>query len=150
MSTKLNINRLAKAFNVPPEAVISDDPLVPVVGHVGAGAEAHFSANSQGPFDEVPAPPNSTGVTVAVEVRGDSMGQFFNRWLVYYDDVRLPPTSDLIGKLCVVGLPDDRVLVKKLMKGSKYGLFHLLSANESPIEDVTVTWAAMVKAMTPR
>src|SRR5579864_2755297 len=31
-------------------------PLVPVVGFVGAGAEAHFYAEGQGPFDEVAAP----------------------------------------------------------------------------------------------
>src|SRR5262245_14134771 len=47
--------------------------MVRVVGYVGAGAQAHFYAVSQGDLDEVPAPPYSTDATVAVEIRGDSL-----------------------------------------------------------------------------
>lgn len=145
------IERAAKAFRVPEAVVIDAGAVVPVVGYVGAGALAHYYGNGQGPYDEeVPMPENGTPDTVAVEVRGDSLGPLFNHWLVYYDQVRTPPTMDMIGQLCVVGLADDRVLVKKLMRGSGPGTFHLLSATESPIEDVTIEWAAKVRAMTPR
>ena len=37
--------------------------------------------------------------------------------------VRRPVSADLIGKLCVVGRPDDRVLIKKIRQGSKPGLY---------------------------
>ena len=123
---------------------------VKVVGYVGAGAETHFYAVAQGDLDEVPAPEGSIGATVAVEIRGDSLGSLFDRWLVFYDEVRSPVTPDLIGKLCVVGLADDRVLIKKVRQGSREGLYRLLSEREPPIEDVAVEWAAKVKNMVPR
>lgn len=123
--------------------------MVPVKGYVGAGAQAHFYAVDPGDLDEVPAPPGSTTKTVAAEIRGDSLGELFNQWLVFYDDVRSPVTPDLIGKLCICGLVDGRVLVKKLRAGRK-GLFTLVSAQAEPIENVAIEWAARVKAMTPR
>lgn len=139
----------AKAFNVSESDVISDRHTVPLVGYVGAGAVAHYF-EAQGPFDEVPMPENGNERTVAVEARGDSLGPFFNQWLVYYDEVRNPPTPDMIGALCVVETVDERVLVKKLMRGSRPGTFHLLSQTESPIEDVELVWAARVTSMAPR
>jgi|SRR5215510_876445 len=125
-------------------------PKVPVAGYVGAGAEAHFYAVAQGDLDEVDAPEGSTKETVAVEIRGDSLGTFFDRWLVFYDDVRSPVTPDLVGKLCVVGLRDGRVLIKKLQRSRVHGQFNLVSQAEPPITDATVDWAARVKSMTPR
>lgn len=123
---------------------------VPVVGYVGAGAEAHLFSEGQGPFDLVEAPEGSTDTTVAVEIRGESLGSFFDRWLVFYDDVRDPVTTDLIGKICVCGLPDGRVLIKKLARGQQKGLYTLHSQFEPPIYDVGVLWAAKVKTMVPR
>ena len=72
---------------------------VPLVGYVGAGAEAHFYADAQGPFDEVPAPDAASGHTVAVQIRGHSLGALFDNWLVFYDDVRDPPGDDLVGRM---------------------------------------------------
>lgn len=123
---------------------------VALVGYVGAGAEAHFYAISQGDLDRVPAPMDVTPTTVAVEIRGPSIGEMFDRWLVYYDDVRSPITQDLIGKLCVVGLSDSRILVKKIRRSKQQGRFDLLSENEAPIEAVTIEWAAKVKQMAPQ
>nr|DAH75456.1 MAG TPA: helix-turn-helix domain protein [Caudoviricetes sp.] len=143
------IEQAAKAFNVSSSDVISDRLTVPLVGFVGAGAQAHFF-DAQGPFDEVPMPENGNERTVAVEARGDSLGPFFNQWVIYYDEIRNPPTHDLIGALCVVELSDERVLVKKLMRGNRPGYFHLLSQTESPIEDVELVWAARVTSMAPR
>lgn len=123
---------------------------VHLVGYVGAGAETHFFANDQ-PLDEVEAPIGATDSTVAVEIRGDSLGTFFDRWLVFYDDVRRPVTTDLVNKLCVVGLTDGRILIKKLQRSkAARHLFHLLSQTEPPILDVQVEWAARVKHMVPK
>ncbi len=145
------MDKISGAMGVAPAELLPSLPLtVPVVGYVGAGAEAHFYGDGQGPIGEVPAPDGATEDTVAVEVRGESLGAFFDRWLVFYDDVRRPATYDLVGKLCVVGLFDDRVLIKKLMRSREAGLFHLLSQTEAPILDVSIDWAAMVKQMVPR
>lgn len=124
--------------------------LVPLVGYVGAGAATHFFAQDSGQLDEVPAYDGASDATVAVEIRGDSLGSFFDRWLVYYDDVRRPVTHDLINKLCVVGLEDGRILIKKIQRSKSRGLFHLLSQTEDPIFDIEIAWAARVKSMVPR
>lgn len=123
----------------------------PVVGYVGAASKAHFYAVSQGELERVPAPDYATARTVAVEIRGKSLGPFFDRWLVFYDDVRSPITDDLIGALCVVGLNDDRILIKKVAK-QQNGNFTLYSQldSEPPIKDAIIAWAARVRGMTPR
>jgi hypothetical protein len=125
-------------------------PMVKVVGYVGAGAKTYRYDVDPGVLDEVPAPEGSTAATVAVEIRGDSLGSVFDRWLVFYDRVESPVTPDLLNQLCVVGLADKSVLVKKVRQGSRPGLYHLLSEREPPIEDVAVEWAARVKAMVQR
>jgi transcriptional regulator with XRE-family HTH domain len=134
------------------ESVInaSEAPAISVVGYVGAGAKTHFYAVAQGDLDEVPAPDGTTQKTVAVEIRGDSLGALFDRWLVLYDDVRSPVTPDLIGRLCVVGLKDERILIKKLHRGKAPGTFDLISEREEPVRGVEVEWAAKVKTMVPR
>ncbi len=139
---------------VPPD--VSGDrhpgPTVRVVGYVGAGAAAHFYAVAQGELDEVPAPEDASPETVAVEIRGNSLGELFDRWLLFYDTVHRPVTIDLIGHLCVVGLSDDRVLVKKIRRAisGRKGRFDLHSNFEEPIRDVEIEWGARVKSMVPR
>ena len=95
-------------------------------------------------LDQVPAIDGATEKTVAVLIQGSSLGSVFHGWLAYYDDVRRPVTPDLHRALCVVGLPDERILIKKLHPSQTPGLYDLLSA-EDPIEGVRVEWAAKVK-----
>lgn len=140
----------AKAFGVAEASVIENRKAVPVVGYVGAGSLAHYYGDSDDPGEDAPMPQNGTPETVAVEIRGDSLGTLFSKWLVYYNEVRLPPTDDMMRKLCVVGLSDGRVLVKQMLKGSRPGRYHLVSQTEGVIEDAHVAWAAIVIAMSPR
>lgn len=120
---------------------------VKLIGYVGAGAAAHYYDEAD--LGTVPAPDGATPDTVAMEIRGESLGALFEHWLVYYDDVRSPITPDLIGRLCVVGLVDGRVLVKKIQRAKTPGLYHLLSNTEAPILDAEVVWAARVNSMVP-
>jgi transcriptional regulator with XRE-family HTH domain len=141
----------------PPRLFAADDvtqatnglPAIPVIGYVGAGGFAYRYAVGQGDLDKI-EPEQTTSQTVAVEVRGDSLGRSFDRWLVFYDDAGNPVTESLIGSLCVVGLADDRVLIKTLRRGSRAGLFTLESNSEPPIKDTPIAWAAQVRAMRPR
>ena len=156
--------RYGRFFGVTPEWLLtgrkpfpSDEPEEPmpgpkvrVVGYVGAGSEAHIYAVAQGDLDEVDPPRGSTEDTVAVEIRGESLGAFFNRWLVFYDDVRRPVTPDLIGELCVVGLEDGRVLIKQVQRSRTDGLCNLISSVDKPILDVAVEWAAKVNSIARR
>ena len=153
-------DRYAKAFRVAAEWILygksktrpapDKRPQVPLVGYVGAGAEASFFGD-QGELDRVYGPEWASDSTVAVEVRGESLGALFDRWLVFYDDVHRPVTTDQIGKLCVVGLSDGRTLIKQIKKSrGRTGLYHLISNNDAPILDVEVEWAAKVRSMEPR
>lgn len=123
---------------------------VPVKGYVGAGAEAHFYAISNEDFEEVEAPPGATDRTIAVEIRGKSFGPLMDTWLVFYDDIRSPVTDDLIGRVCVVGLSDDRILIKKIVRNRDGGFDLLSNSHEEPIRDVSIEWAAKVTDMRPR
>lgn len=154
--TRDDVQRVATALDVPLvqlEGGVSagERPrTVPVVGYVGAGAEAHYYATGDGELDRVQAPEGSNLKTVAVEIRGLSLGPLFEHWLVYYDDVRSPVTEDLYGRLCVVGLPDDRILVKRIRPARTPGYYHLESNSEPTMPDEEVIWAARVRNMTPR
>lgn len=135
------IDRVAAYLGSPPPI---GDP-VPIVGYVRAGSEAVLYNEGQGPFDEAPMPPGGGPKTVAVRVQGESMsGRIENGDLVYYDDRHDPPTEAMLNKLCIVGLPDGRVLVKRLLRGSQPGLYHLLSMFGEPVTDTPVDWAARV------
>lgn len=149
-----DVSRIADALGVPLSILEalgeSTDSVVPLVGYVGAGAVATLFRDSQGPFDQVLAPRDATQNTVAVEVRGASLGPAFDQAVIFYDDVRSPVTPDLHGRLCVVGLTDGRVLVKILRAGAD-GRYHLLSNTaEEPLLDQDIAWAARVKDIRPR
>src|SRR5262245_48497641 len=157
--------RYARRFGVTPEWLLTgwghgpgDDPdaplpdrvlalKVPVLGYVGAGSTAHFYDLTQGELDEVTPPEGATESTVAVEIKGHSMGSFLNHWLVFYDNVQRPMTDDLIGELCVVGLKDGRVLLKQIQAGRTKAAYNLIAATEKPIENVAIEWAARVNSM---
>ncbi|RAI40132.1 phage repressor protein [Rhodoplanes roseus] len=133
-----------------PRAKREGQRVVRVVGYVGAGDAAHYYAVAQGDLDEIPVPDGLPRGTVAVEIRGDSLGRLFNRWLAFYEDVRRPVTEDQIGRLCVVGLPDDRVLIKQLRSARSGQGYDLISqADESTITDVEPSWAAVVIRLEP-
>lgn len=131
----------------------SDRPgTVPVVGFAGASPDGAIAyGEGDGNFGEVALPYGAGPDTVAIEVRGDSMrGIAEDGWLVFYEERREPPTDDLIGDYCVIGLPDGRVLIKKLARGRKRRHFDLESAAAATIYDAKVAWAAPVTAIVPR
>ena len=124
---------------------------VPLIGYVGAGSVAPYYASTDDGLGEVDAPEDATETTVAAEIRGVSLGPALDRWLVFFDEQRFPVTPDLHGQLCVVGLPDDRVLVKVLRPAGDPNHFHLISNGaEEPIFYQEVLWAAKVTGMKPR
>lgn len=123
---------------------------VRLVGYVGAGSEMHYYRLADEEYEEVPAPRRVTDRTVAVEIRGKSMGPAVSGWLVFYDDIHSEVSPALHGRLCVVGLSDDRILVKRIQSQGN-GLFTLLSnSDEAPIEDAQIEWAALVTSLEPR
>lgn len=150
---KAVIDKYAKAYRVSRAWLATGEGskgerLVPVVGHVGAGA-VYYPFEPGEPADDVPAPEGANDNTVAAEIRGDSLGSLFDRWLVFYDRVEAKPDSSMLNRLCVIGLEDDRVMVKQIRRG-RDGLYNLFSNFDPPVYDVAVRWCAVVKNMSPR
>lgn len=147
--TREDVQRIADALRLPAAELEGQAPArgrtVPLVGYVGAGAEAHYYSSADEGLGEVDAPEHASGNTVAAEIHGVSLGPAFDRWLVFYDDVRSPVTPDLHGQLCVVGLPSGQVLVKLIRPAGAPNRYHLISnSSEDPIFDQEVSWAALV------
>lgn len=118
---------------------------VPIVGYAGAGGEARFLPIEDEDALNVYAP---TG-TVAVKVKGVSLGAPYDGWYALYRDRREPFTDDLYGQLCVVGTDDERVLVKWVRPGRGIGV-QLHSGIGEIEEDVTLLWAAPVISLQPK
>ena len=144
------IRLASEAYGVDPGEVVTERlATVPVAGYVGAGTEMHFYSEGQGPLDEVPAPDGASAHTVAAEIRGQSLGPLFDRWRVFFDDRREEVTDDLLGRLCVVGLADGRVLVKLVQRGRREGRFTLHGQFGDAVLDAEVAWAARVISIAP-
>lgn len=126
------------------------EKLTPVVGYALAGGDGVVFSGGQGPFEDVPAPTGATEKTVAVRIKGTSMGRLLDGWLAFYDDRREPPDESFAGELCICELEDGRVLIKTLRAGRAKGLWHLDSQTEPIILDQRVAWAAKVLEMRPR
>lgn len=115
-----------------------------IKGYVGANGTTGFYTLAHDSFEVLPAGPMDPPNAVALEIMGTSAGRWFNRGFAVYSDVRSPVTEDMIGKPCVVWLPDGRVLLKEIRRNGKF--FDLLSndSGEPPIEKVKIVSAAKV------
>lgn len=157
--SKDKAERYGRAFGVDPSWLLYGrgrqsspaEPLVPIIGRVGADTEGTvIHTDGQHGYDMVPIPPGGSPKAAALEVTGDSM-----RWLaangslVYIEDQRTPPTEDMIGYYAVLEIEDGRVLFKRLLRGTKPGLYSLMSQEGPPIEDVRIVWAAEPTAIIP-
>lgn len=149
--TKTWAERIAPHLNCSAEQLLFEAANVPIVGLVGAGGEAQMYQDGHGNYGEAPRPPGTGSSTVALEVRGDSMpGIAENEWLVYYDDVREGITPDLIGELCVVGIADGGVFIKRVYRAKDADLYDLISTGAEPKRNQKIAWAAKVTWIKPR
>jgi len=126
--------------------------MLPVVGLVGAGASVFpYDDFPKGDgMDHIERPEFIKGQAVAVEVRGDSLLPVAeDGWRLIYSGEQTLTESEILNRLCVVQLEDGRALVKRVMRGSQPGRYHLVSTNAPMIEDVALQWAAPVKAIIP-
>lgn len=142
------IPKIAQYLGVAPPSIEGAARIVGFAGHDADGAVLFVGRDDEG---EARMPAGGTKDTVAVQVAGNAMrGVAQDGWLLYYEDLRKPPGDDMLGELCVVGLADERVLVKYLHRGSGPRLFDLESATAPTQRDVAVLWAALVTAIIPR
>jgi len=149
----------AAAFGVSPEwlydaagaARPAVEGFVPVVGSVGANPDGTvLFALGHDPADLVPIPPGGSDQARALKVVGHSMrGVADDGAIIYFEDQRTAPSPDMLGHVVVVELETDEVLVKRLLRGSRPGLYDLESAAAPMRHDARLRWAAHITAIIP-
>ena len=148
------------AFGVRPEWLYEADGAmlptaepghVPIVGRVGANPEGLvLYATGHGPTDLAPIPPGGTEDARALLVVGHSMrGLADDGALIYFEDQKAAPTPDMLGHVVVVELDTEEVLVKRLLRGSRSGLYDLESIAGPTRQDARLRWAAHITAIIP-
>lgn len=146
----------AKAYGVRPEWLYDGlGPMrgstVPVIGSVGADPEGVvLLAQGDSSLDLVPTPPGGSDKAVALRVRGHSMGQVAEDGaLIYFEHQETAPTPNMLGHVVVVEIDTDEVLIKRLLRGSRRGVYDLESISGPTRHDVKIRWAARISAIIP-
>lgn len=150
----------AAAFGVRPEWLYDAvgpmrstgaEGLAPIIGRVGANPEGDvLLATGQGSGELAPIPPGGTEKAVALRVSGHSMrGLADDGALIYFEDQRSSPSPDMLGHVVVVETDTDEVLVKRLLRGSRPGLYDLESLAGPTRRDARLRWAAHITAIIP-
>lgn len=150
----------AAAFSVRPEWLYDAagpmrstgaEGLAPIIGRVGANPEGDvLLATGQGSGELAPIPPGGTEKAVALRVSGHSMrGLADDGALIYFEDQRSSPSPDMLGHVVVVETDTDEVLVKRLLRGSRPGLYDLESLAGPTRRDARLRWAAHITAIIP-
>lgn len=150
--------RYAKFFRVNLEWLVSGTgPMrssvrIPLVGHVGAGAEVYpDDAYPLGHAAEmIEAMPSGLDECVAVTIRGTSMHPLGDGWIVIYSRHQDGVPEDCINKLCVVKIHEGPTLLKTVQRGRAAKHWNLESWNAPLRENVRLDWAARVIDIRPR
>lgn len=123
--------------------------VVPIVGYVSAG-------DAFTPIEDEDPKARSEHVTiafddlakVAVIVRGDSMVPAYRPGDVIVGTVRSKrDLMNAVGKDCIIRTANGEGYVKRVMRGTKPGLFRLRSYNSAydDMDDVEIEWAAPIR-----
>lgn len=157
---------IAKALKVSPSQILGftpdsvyesrvQQPQVPVVGQVGAGAEV-FPVDDHAKGDGlemVDCPINmNPRKTIALQVVGESMEPLISQgFLLFYDERHYGVPADYLGKICVVKIVEGPTLVKRIKRGSATGRYRLICINPAENEiEAEIEWSAIVKTMVQR
>lgn len=131
------------------DRVLSERPdgaTIEVTHFVGAGDQV-FPVPGDAPIGYVPSPPGYQNGG-AVAIRGDSAQPMFSdRDLLFYKGWEDPPSSRRLPvRPVLIQLDDGRSLLKRMLGGTKRGLYHLLSINPATpvIADVSVRMVAKI------
>jgi transcriptional regulator with XRE-family HTH domain len=115
---------------------------VPFLGHIDQDSGFLLQIDGSAESD-VPAPPGATEFTVAIRARGG--GRIIRDGaLLYFENRRQLATDEMIGKLCVVAIDEDRIVVRRVEPGTKTGHYNLFTFVETPTAEVQPLWAAEI------
>lgn len=128
---------------------------IPVVGHVGAGAEVDLVdvfEKGDGLYRIACPPQLSPRGIVAVEVAGDSMVPVYvPGTILFYTRATLGVPAEAIGHICVCEDDENHAWVKQVRIGREEGTFTLVSMNPDyeHRHAVRLNWAAPVRFPLP-
>ena len=113
---------------------------------IGAGGRLFVDAQEY----EVAAPRGQSGADLeAAVIDGDGLRPLPSGWHVHFRRAPSDPET-MIGQLAVVRFAgSSQPLVREIRRGTQAGLYTLLGWNASPIDDVEITAAHRIEAMTP-
>lgn len=149
--------RYARAFKIrwewllegdgAPDEVKTNTTKVRIIGLVGAGGEVNEAY-----FDELtevevmmPLPPE----VVAYQIHGNSMLPKYDPGDVIIVSESPSPIDIILGDIAMVVTKEGKRYLKRVLRGSKAGLFNLESFNAPTMEDVEITEAAVVYLIVP-
>lgn len=100
------------------------------------------------PAVTVPRPEEGEDL-VACVVRGYNSGAIQDGWVVYFNDLKLPPTDGLVGKLVMARTKDGRMVLRTMKRGRKPGTWDIFTATGPAELDVELLWAQEVLWVKP-
>jgi hypothetical protein len=120
-----------------------------IAGRIGAGAEIlpEFEQAPPEGFFEVEAPFTLPDDALAFEVEGESMLPRYDPGDVIVCWKEGSDAEALLGWEAAVRTHDGRRFLKRILRGSKRGLYDLESHNSPTIHDVKIEWVAGIAAV---
>lgn len=145
----------ARAYRVEPTWILYGGPnpkakvapsTVKIWGLVGANPEGRVLFSSgQDTGDAVLLSGGGSTDVIALEVKGHSMAGFADDGaLIFFRERHSSLPKSFLGKVVVCQTRTGEVLVKRLLKGSRPGVYDLESIVGPTMEDVEIEWAALV------
>jgi hypothetical protein len=123
------------------------EPTTLLLGRVGANAASTVLYSTGDPTNSVVPALNWAPDAVAVQVSGDSCGEIYpDGSLLWFERQDTPPSPDLIGEIVVLETEEGHVLVKRLERGEKRGLYDLKSVVGETLRGQRLKWAARILA----
>lgn len=90
----------------------------------------------------VPRPDDSPAL-VACVVRGYNSGAIQDGWIVYFNNLELPPTDDLVGKLVMVKSTGSEILLRTIKRGRLPNRWDLFTTTGPAMLDIEhYAWSA--------
>lgn len=131
--------------------VAGDEKLIRIRGSVGASTEGRvLFATGDASIDFALMPPGATPGSAALRVSGGSMAGVADEGsLIFYDETHTPPTPDMLGHVVVVETVEGDVLVKRLLRGERKGVYDLESTGAPLMPGRKLRWAAHILAVVP-
>lgn len=154
--SKDKATRYGRAFGVEPSWLLygkgrqaaPSEALIPIIGQVNDDTEGTIIP-PKGESDRVPLPAGGTEHTRAVEMIS-AFGQQFapSGSILYFEDERRLPTPEIIGHPSIVEDERGHLMLCRIFKGSRPGVYDLELRSGEIMQDVNPKWAEEVTDVT--